>query len=147
MSDPLLLVVDQDPDGIESLERELRDRYGRQYRVECFGSAPEARERLHATADAGEHIALVIAAPELGDTSGIDLLRDVAHLHAQARRALLFAWNEQGDPVVGNAIFDALARGYIDHYLRRPSPPDEIFHHEISGLLAEWWDTQRDSPY
>ncbi len=49
---------------------------------------------------------------------------------------------------VGDAIFEAIANGEIDHYVRRPSPPpDEFFHNEITGLLLEWADMERTSPY
>jgi thioredoxin reductase (NADPH) len=148
MSDPVLLVVDHDEDALHSVEREMHDRYGRQYRVECFASAQQARQRLSDLAQTGDDVALIVAAHELDDaTPGIDLLREAGRLHPHTRRALLIAWGEHGEPVTGDAIFEAIARGHIEHYLRRPSPPDEFFHHEISGLLAEWWDTQRDSPY
>jgi thioredoxin reductase (NADPH) len=53
-----------------------------------------------------------------------------------------------GDPATGEAIFDSIASGRVDHYLLRPSPPpDELFHHAISGLLLDWADTQRTSPH
>jgi thioredoxin reductase (NADPH) len=147
MPDPLILVVDHGPDAFGHAERELNDRYGRQYRVECFSSADDVRRRAQAAAQVGDDVALVVAGHDLDGRSGIELLREVGRLHPHTRRALLFAWGEQGDPVIGDAIFEAIARGHIDHYLRRPSPPtDEFFHHEISGLLAEWWDTKRDSP-
>jgi thioredoxin reductase (NADPH) len=148
MADPVLLVVDHDEDALRGVGPELDARYGRQYRVECFGSAQEARQRLEVLATAHDAVALVVAAEELDDgTSGIDLLRDAGRLHPHTRRAVLIAWGGHGNPVTGDALFEAIARGHIDHYLVRPSPPDEFFHHEVSGLLAEWWDTQRDSPY
>ena len=76
------------------------------------------------------------------------LLDDARRLHPHARRALVIAWGEQGDPATGDAIFDAIARGRIDHYVLRPAaPPDEFFHREVSGLLLEWADSQRASPY
>ena len=60
----------------------------------------------------------------------------------------MIAWGEQGDPTIGQALFDAIASGRIDHYLIRPaSTPDEFFHHEISALLLEWADAERSSPH
>ena len=46
MSDPVLVAVDEDAVDLADVERELRDRYGRHYRVECFGSSREALDRL-----------------------------------------------------------------------------------------------------
>jgi hypothetical protein len=55
---------------------------------------------------------------------------------------------ERGDPATGEAIFGAIAQGRIDHCVLRPaSPPDELFHHAISGLLLDWAEAQRTSPH
>jgi thioredoxin reductase (NADPH) len=148
MSDPVLLVVDEDPDALRGVDRELRDRYGRHYRVECLGSAEEARTLLEDLAVGGQDVALVLAGQCFHGMTGGELLDEARRLHPHARRSLLIAWGEQGDPARGDAIFDAIARGRIDHYVLRPSPPpDEFFHHEISGLLLDWADAQRQSPY
>jgi thioredoxin reductase (NADPH) len=148
MSDPVLLVVDEDSDALRGVERELRDRYRRHYRIECLGSVDEARKLLEDLAVGGEDVALVLAGQLLHGVTGSELFDDVRRLHPYARRALLIAWGEQGDPATGDAIFDGIARGRIDCYVLRPSsPPDEFFHHQISGLLLEWADAQRASPY
>jgi thioredoxin reductase (NADPH) len=53
-----------------------------------------------------------------------------------------------GDPATGEAIFDAIAHGRIDHYALRPSAsPDELFHQGISSLLLEWAEARRTSPH
>jgi thioredoxin reductase (NADPH) len=144
----VVLVVDQDADALSELEAELQDRYGRHYRIECLGAAPDARALLEDFAAAGVDVALVLAGQRLDGGAGSDLLADTRRLHPHALRGLLIAWGEQGDPPIGDAIFDAIARGWIDHYLIRPSsPPDELFHHEVSGLLLEWADRRRLSPH
>ena len=148
MSDPVLLVVDEDSAARHAVELELRDRYGRHYRIESLGSANEARALLEGLAVAGDDVALVLARQPFDGATGSALLDDARRLHPHARRALLIAWGEQGDPATGDAIFDAIASGRIDHYVLRPAaPPDEFFHREISGLLLEWADGQRASPY
>ncbi|MGE5857192.1 MAG: NAD(P)/FAD-dependent oxidoreductase [Solirubrobacterales bacterium] len=48
---------------------------------------------------------------------------------------------------MGEAIFDSIAHGHIDHYVVRPSAsPDELFHQAISSLLLEWAEAQHTSP-
>jgi thioredoxin reductase (NADPH) len=75
-------------------------------------------------------------------------LDESRRLHPNARRVLLIGWGDWGDSVIGEAIFDSIASGRIDHYLLRPSsPPDELFHHGISGLLLDWAETERTSPH
>ncbi len=144
----MVLVVEDDEPARQAIQHELSDRYGRQYRIECVGSTDEARVVLEGVAAANQEIALLLAAHGLDGTLASELLSEARRLHPHVRRVVLIGWSEQGDPAVGEAIFAAIAMGRIDHYLVRPAPPtDELFHHEISGLLAEWWDTQRSSPH
>ena len=75
MSVPVLLAVDEDQRLLGDVERELVDRYARGYRVVCVSSAEEATAELEALAAAGEDVALVLAAQELGEITGPELLK------------------------------------------------------------------------
>jgi thioredoxin reductase (NADPH) len=148
MPAPVLVAVDEDAGALGDVERELRDRYERHYRVVCTRSSHEARACLQEVAAEGEEVALVLAAPQLDGRSGSELLDEVRHLHPHARRGLLIAWGDWGDRATGETIFDAIAHGRIDHYVIRPSAsPDEVFHQAISGLLLEWAEALRALPY
>jgi thioredoxin reductase (NADPH) len=148
MPAPMLVAVDEDAGGLGDVERELRDRYERHYRIVCTRSSHDARARLEQLAAEGEEVALVLAGPQLDGRSGSELLDEVRHLHPHARRALVIAWGDWGDRATGEAIFDAIAHGRIDHYVIRPSAaPDEVFHQAISGLLLEWAEALRALPY
>ena len=144
----MLIAVDDDAEGLRDVERELSDRYGRHYQVVCVRSPLEAHERLEEFAASGDDVALVLAAQWLPGMTGSELLDEARRLHPNAKRGLLVGWGEWGDPATGEAIFDAIAKGRIDHYVLRPSaPPDELFHHAISGMLLDWADAQRTSPH
>lgn len=148
MADPVLLAVDAEAGALDELEHELRDRYGRHYRVTCFPDPAEALAHLEDLAVADEAVALVLAGTRLAGMTGSELLDEARRLHPHSKRGLLVAWGDWGDPETGEAIFDSIARGRIDYYVLRPSdPPDELFHHAISGLLLDWAESQRTSPY
>ena len=69
-------------------------------------------------------------------------------LHPDAKRGLMIAWDEWGQRATREVIFDAIARGRIDHYVLRPaSSPDEQFHQAVSSLLLEWAEARRSHPY
>jgi thioredoxin reductase (NADPH) len=148
MSGPVLVAVDEDAGALRDVERELSDRYARHYRVVCMRSSHEARACLEDLAAAGEEVALVLAGQWLSGMTGSELLDEARHLHPHAKRGLLIAWGGWGDRATGEAIFDSIAHGRIDHYVLRPSAsPDELFHQAISSLLLEWAEARRASPY
>jgi len=148
MANPVILAVDVDPRGLATVERELRDRYARHYDVVCVGSAADARGRLAELQAEGAPVALVLAGQELDGTSGGELLAEVRQQHPHAKRALLVGWGEWGFRETGDAIFEAIEQGKIDHYVVRPvAPPDELFHHSISMFLLEWAEERRTAPY
>lgn len=146
---PVLLAVDEDEKSLRDIERELRDRYERSYRVVCLGSAPEAEAELSRIADAGEEVALVLAGDSLGGAPGSELLGGVRKLHPQAQRGLLIDYGSWGDGPTGEAIFAAMALRQIDYYVIRPTThsPDELFHQAISTFLLEWAHARRLSSH
>jgi thioredoxin reductase (NADPH) len=145
MPGPVILAVDEDPEALRDVEQELTDRYARQYRVMCFRSSGEARDRLEDLARDEEEVALVLAGQCRSGMSGSELLDQVRHIHPHARRGLLIEWGHWGNRATGELIFSSIAHGQIDHYVVRPGrSPDEVFQHAISGLLLEWAEGRRE---
>ena len=82
-----------------------------------------------------------------GELEG-DVLGAARRLHPEAKRGLMIAWGQWGQDATGEAIFDSMADGVIDHFLVRPGkPPDELFHQAVSSLLLEWAEARREAPY
>jgi thioredoxin reductase (NADPH) len=148
MAKPVLLAIDDDPDALGDIERELQDRYARHYDVVCLRSPFDARSRLEEFAVAEVEVALALAGNSLVGMTGSQLLDKVRRLHPHAKRALLIAWGDWGQKETGEAIFDGIADGRFDNYILRPSEsPDELFHQTISSMLLEWAETTRAAPY
>lgn len=138
MSRPLILAVDPDPAELERVERELQ-RYGREYRIRGEESAAAARACLHTAQERGEPVALVLAAPDLPDAPGPDLLCDVRALHPEAKRALLVPWGAWGWRTMADTILTTMARGHMDYYVLRPlGAYDELFHRTVAEFVHEW---------
>ena len=148
MPGPVLVAVDDDGECLSSLERELSDRYSRDYRIICTPSPEDALSTLERLAQDGEEVALVLAGQWLPGTTGSELFGQVRRLHPHAKRGLLITWGGWGDPATGEAIFDSMAHGRIDYYVLRPSgSPDEVFHQTISSFLLEWARDRRVAPH
>ena len=148
MPGPVLVAVDDDRECLSALERELGDRYSRDYRIVCTASPEEGLATLEKLAEDGEEVAVVLAGQWLPGTTGSELLGQVRRLHPHAKRGLLIKWGGWGDPATGQAIFDSMAHGRIDYYVLRPSEsPDEVFHQTISSFLLEWARDRRVAPH
>jgi thioredoxin reductase (NADPH) len=140
MRPPVLLAVDEDRDALEDVAAQLVQRYSHDYRVESVSDPDEALRALQELADAGEDVALVLAASS-------NLLERVRQLHPHTGRALLVPGNASSDREVAAAIRDSIALGRIDYYVPRPAGPlDEVFHEAISSFLLEWARERRVVP-
>lgn len=148
MSGAVLVAVEDDVDALRDVERELRERYAHHYRVVCLRSPDRARACLERLAAAGDDVALVLSGQWLAGMTGSELLDHARRLHPHARRGLLIPWGAWGERETGEAIFDSIAHGRIDHYVLRPAAsPDELFHQAIASLLLDWTEARRTSPY
>ena len=77
---PVLLCVDDDPDVIRAVARDLRRQYGDRYRVLRADSAAEALDAIRQLAAQGEPVALVLSDQRMPEMDGVGLLAKVAEL-------------------------------------------------------------------
>jgi thioredoxin reductase (NADPH) len=138
---PVLLVVEDNPDDPEMIARELRKRYGEDYRIACEGSTEAGLWRLRECEAAGDEVALVLADQWMGRMTGSEFLARVRHLYPGAKRALLVS---QGDSTIREPLLRATALGEIDYYVVKPwHSPDEAFHRLVTEFLHEWASVHR----
>jgi thioredoxin reductase (NADPH) len=136
---PALVAVDDDNAALERMKDQLERRYASDYEVVCERSPEAALTRLEEMRDAGQQVAVVLAAQWMENVRGPDLLASVKQLHPLARRALLIEWGAWGDRPTADAVLRAMALGQIDYYVLKPwHAPDEFFHRTISEYLHEW---------
>lgn len=135
---PAIVAVDPDEGALRRLSAELM-RYARDYRLISAGSADDALAELEALREAGDRVAVVLAARGDGALRGEQLLERVTRLHPLAKRGLLIEFGDWGDEDTAAAIREAMARGHIDYYVLKPwSEPDELFHRTVCEFLHEW---------
>lgn len=148
MSLPLLLVIDDDPTSLAAVVAQLVQRYGHDYRVAGAADPEEARVRLAELAQAGEELALLLAAQSFAGAAGGGVLEWTRHLHPHAKCGLMVEWHALSDAPTATEITDAIALGRIDYYVPMPAGwPDEVFHDTIEGFLLEWATEQRKVPH
>src|SRR6476620_7705448 len=132
-SRPVLLAVDDEPSVARAVERDLRRRYGRDYRVLRAGSGEEALATLREAKLRGTPIALLLVDQRMPGMSGVELLEAALEIAPDAKRALLTAYADT------QAAIDAINRVSLDHYLLKPwDPPEEQLYPVVDDLLDAW---------
>lgn len=138
---PILLTVDDDPQVLRSIRRDLRKRYSDRYRVLSAASAREALELLGALDERDEEPALFLVDQRMPDMTGVDFLLEAVARFPAARRVLLTAYADT------DAAITAINRVRLDHYLMKPwNPPAERLYPVLDELLSDWW-AGYDPPY
>ncbi len=130
---PVLLTVDDDPSVSRSVARDLRRRYGGQYRVVRAESAADALDALGQVVVRGEPVALLLADMRMPEMDGIAFLEAAMDLAPTARRALLTAYADTSAAIAAINVVD------VDHYLLKPwSPPEEKLYPVVDAMLDTW---------
>ncbi len=130
---PVLLTVDDDPAVSRAVARDLRRRYGQEYRVLRAESGAEALGAVREVKLRGEPVAAVLADYRMPQMDGVELLESVMDLFPRARRVLLTAYADT------SAAIRAINDVDLDHYLLKPwDPPEEKLYPVLDELLARW---------
>ena len=138
---PVLLTVDDDPSVSRSVARDLRRRYGRQYRVVRAESAADGLDALSQVVVRGEPVALLLADMRMPEMDGIAFLEAAMDLAPTARRALLTAYADTTAAIAAINVVD------VDHYLLKPwSPPEEKLYPVVDAMLDTWRRTAQPPP-
>jgi thioredoxin reductase (NADPH) len=130
---PILLTVDDDPSVSRAVSRDLRRRYGEEYRIVRADSAADALAALQELLLRGDRVAVLLADYRMPQMNGIEFLEQAMDLFPNARRALLTAYADTDAAIEAINIVD------VDHYLLKPwEPPEEKLYPVIDSLLEAW---------
>src|SRR5579863_5149787 len=138
MAKPILLSVDDDSDVLRAIERDLRSRYGAEYRV-IGNDAPEgALDVLKQLKVRNDSVALLLADQRMPRMDGIRFLQEAIRIFPDAKRALLTAYADT------NAAIDAINQANIHYFFMKPwDPPAEHLYPQLDDLLEDWQASYR----
>ena len=133
MAKPVMLAVDDDPEVLQAVSRDLRKRYGERYRVVRADSGPVALEAVRELKRKNEPVALFLVDQRMPRMTGVDFLQEAQPLYPDAKRALLTAYADT------EAAIRAINQAHIDFYLLKPwDPPEQQLYPVLDDLLADW---------
>src|SRR4051794_6991057 len=128
---PVLLAVDDDPEVLRAVDRDLRRHYADRYRVARAESGASAIDALRRFEERGDPIALVIADQRMPEITGVEVLQQALRIVPDAKRVLLTAYADT------DAAIDAINKARIDNYLMKPWDPAQLYD-SLDELLSDW---------
>jgi len=133
MAKPVILTVDDDPDVLQAIERDLRGRYSERYRILRAASANEALDTLHRLKSRNDAVALLLADQRMPELDGVGFLSQATDIFPTAKRALLTAYADT------NAAIEAINSARVHYFLLKPwDPPDQNLYPALDDMLTEF---------
>jgi thioredoxin reductase (NADPH) len=133
LNKPVLLIVDDDPQVLAAVRRDLRSRYREHYTLISAASGQEALTAERELKSRGDSLAIVISDQRMPGMPGSEVLARSREVYPLARRVLFTAYSDI------EAAVRAINEAHLDHYLSKPwDPPEECLFPVIDDLLDDW---------
>ncbi|SRR5215204_3682926 len=130
---PTILAVDDDPDVLNAVERDLRKQYGNRFRVLRVESGSIGLELLKRLKLRNDPTALLLVDQRMPQITGVDFLQEAMEIFPDAKRVLLTAYADT------DAAIRSINKAKIDFYLMKPwTPPEQNLYPVLDDLLDDW---------
>lgn len=138
MAKPAILAVDDDPEVLQAVTRDLRQRYGDRFRIIRANSGTAALEVVQQLKLRNEPIALLVVDQRMPEVSGVEFLEQTIELFSETKRVLLTAYADT------DAAIRAINNAQLDYYLLKPwDPPEENLYPVLDDLIDDWQASYR----
>ena len=138
MGKPILLAVDDDPEVLNAVERDLRHHFRTDYRVVKASSGAQALDAVRTLKQRGAQVALFLVDERMPQMTGTQFLGEAIKLYPDARRVLLTAYADTETAIT------AINKIGLHHYLLKPwEPPTERLYPVLEDLLSDWFARAR----
>lgn len=141
MAKPVIFAIDDEPAVLNAVERDLRQKYGRDFRIMKSESGAAALDALKQLQQRDEAAALFVVDQRMPAMTGVQFLDAARKLFPDAKKVLLTAYADT------EAAISSINRVGLDYYLMKPwDPPQEHLYPVLDELLDEW-KTHAQVPY
>ena len=136
MAKPVIITVDDEPQVLNAVERDLRRFFHGDYRIIKAKSGAEALETVRQLKLRNTPIALFLVDQRMPVMTGTQFLDEARKLYPEARKVLLTAY---ADTEAAIASINDIG---LDYYLMKPwDPPEETLFPVLDDLLSDWLAT------
>jgi thioredoxin reductase (NADPH) len=133
MTKPVILTVDDEPQVLNAIERDLRQRFSAEYRILKSGSGKEALQTVRDLKKRNSPVALLLVDQRMPEMSGTDFLAEAVKFYPEAKKALLTAYSDT------QAAITSINELGLDYYLIKPwDPPERELYPVLEDLLDDW---------
>ncbi len=133
MKKPIIFAIDDDPQVIRAIARDLRNRYRKDYRILSTESPQEALDSLQDLKKKEEEVAVFLTDQRMPEMLGVEFLEKARAHYPNAKKALLTAYSDI------DAAIKAINDVQLDYYLSKPwDPPEEKLYPILDDLLEDW---------
>ena len=133
MAKPVILGVDDDPQVLSAVRRDLRSKYSADYRIVSAPSGAEALDAAEQLKGRGDTVALFLVDQRMPQMEGTEFLVEARKIFPDAKRVLLTAYADT------EAAIRAINEVDLDHYLMKPwDPPEDNLYPVLDDLLEDW---------
>ena len=138
MSKPAILTIDDDPEVLRAIARDLRQQYGDRFRIVRANSGASAVDALEQLKLRNETVALFLSDQRMPQMSGVEFIEQASQMFPEAKRVLLTAYADT------DAAIRAINSARLDYYLLKPwDPPEEQLYPVLDDLLDDWLSVYR----
>ncbi len=136
MAKPIIMTIDDEPQVLNAIQRDLRNHYRGDYRIVKSNSGPDGLEAVQRFKQRNDPLALFLVDQRMPKMSGTDFLTKAVEFYPDARKVLLTAYADT------EAAIASINEVGLDHYLMKPwDPPEQNLYPILDDLLADWHAT------
>jgi thioredoxin reductase (NADPH) len=133
VENPVIVVIDDDPQVLRAIERDLRGRFGSGYRIVAADSGATALDVVRRLKLRSSAVALFLTDQRMPAMTGVEFLTEAREIYPDAKRVLLTAY---ADTEVAITAINSIQ---LDHYLMKPwDPPEEKLYPVLEDVLGDW---------
>jgi thioredoxin reductase (NADPH) len=133
MAKPVIMTVDDEPQVLNAVERDLQSHYRGEYRILKASSGAEALSAVQHLKKRNTPLALFLVDQRMPEMTGTEFLSEAGKYFPEAKKVLLTAYADT------EAAITSINKIGLDHYLMKPwDPPEQNLYPVLDDLLNDW---------